>query len=164
MSVSAINSNTNIEYYQEVEKKEEINVPFSLQESVENSEEKVVEAQKRKDMKFEDVMNLIKSGKGRQIPVVNQIVSSKSEEDGEIYRNFFTDNRITCQSAVGKTIWEVRIENKEQRETIAEFFKNYKPNNEYFKEYYSGEEFKKMMSKDFWLELFHKKEKIENEK
>lgn len=50
------------------------------------------------------LMDLLTSSdfKKNQIPVINQIISSKNPEDGEIYRTYFMDDQIFCNNADGK--------------------------------------------------------------
>ena len=65
---------------------------------------------------FADIMN--SSHKRNQIPIVNQIVSYKDTEDGEIYRAYFTDDRVTTHNAVGQKAWETAIKDASHAQKI----------------------------------------------
>lgn len=67
---------------------------------------------------FADIMN--SSHKRNQIPLVNQIVSYKDTEDGEIYRAYFTDDKVTSQNAVGQPAWETAIYDASHAQQIKE--------------------------------------------
>ena len=67
---------------------------------------------------FADIMN--SSHKRNQIPFVNQIVSYKDTEDGEIYRAYFTDDRVTTHNAVGQKAWETAIKDASHAQKIKE--------------------------------------------
>ena len=67
---------------------------------------------------FADIMN--SSHKRNQIPLVNQIVSYKDIEDGEIYRAYFTDDRVTTHNAVGQKAWETAIKDASHAQKIKE--------------------------------------------
>lgn len=93
--------------------------------------------------------------KANQIPVVNQIVSSKNPNDGEIYLTYFTDRKITCCHADGTKEWDLNFD-EEQYEKVRDFFKNSK-SYEWAKEIYSGDNMQMASVKDYWLELFAEK-------
>lgn len=105
-------------------------------------------------MSFNDLFST-QGIKGNQIPVVNQVVSSKNPNDGEIYLTYFTDKKITCCHADGVKAWEMDIE-EEQQEKVKDYFKEYK-SYEWAKEIYSGKELGKASLKDYWMELFANK-------
>lgn len=107
-------------------------------------------------MSFDDVMKLINSGAGRKIPVVNQIVSARNPEDGELYRAFFTDREIICHRGDGKRAWEIEIPDAQQAEKVKEFFAKYEPDRDLFREYYSGDKMKMAVVERFWLDLLEK--------
>ena len=67
---------------------------------------------------FADIMN--SSHKRNQIPLVNQIVSYKDTEDGEIYRAYFTDDKVTSHNAVGEKAWEIAIKDVSHAQMIKE--------------------------------------------
>ena len=67
---------------------------------------------------FVDIMN--SSHKRNQIPLVNQIVSYKDTEDGEIYRAYFTDDKVTSHNAVGQKAWETMINDVSHAQKIKE--------------------------------------------
>lgn len=67
---------------------------------------------------FVDIMN--SSHKRNQIPLVNQIVSYKDTEDGEIYRAYFTDDKVTSLNAVGQKAWETMINDVSHAQKIKE--------------------------------------------
>lgn len=149
--------NDNNGYYQEPIKKTdaEQNV-FALEEPKENidkSQERCGEVpEKFAGMSFKDLMENSEIKKN-QIPVVNQIVSSKNPEDGKIYLTYFTDDKITCNHADGRKAWEVAINSTEQAEKVKDFFKGYSPY-EWAKELYSGDNMGMVTLESFWLELF----------
>lgn len=103
-------------------------------------------------------MDLLASDKFKknQIPVVNQIVTSRNPEDGEIYRTFFMEDKIYCNNAEGKKAWELAIDGTEQAEKIKDFFKKYTPCG-WAKELYSGKDMGIVSLKSFWVELLDKK-------
>lgn len=106
-------------------------------------------------MSFNDLMNCGKDTKN-QIPVVNQIVSSRNPEDRELYTTFFTDREITCNHADGRRAWKVEIKDTQQDAKVKEFFEKYEPDNERVKEYYSGDNMGMAAVNNFWLDLFNK--------
>lgn len=67
---------------------------------------------------FADIMN--SSHKSNQIPLVNQIVSFKNTEDNEIYRAYFTDDKVTCHNALGQKSWETAIKDASHAQKIKE--------------------------------------------
>ena len=67
---------------------------------------------------FVDIMN--SSHKRNQIPLVNQIVSYKDTENGEIYRAYFTDDKVTSHNAVGQKAWETAIKDASHVQKIKE--------------------------------------------
>lgn len=93
--------------------------------------------------------------KANQIPVVNQIVSSKNPNDGEIYLTYFTDRKITCCHVDGTKEWDLNFD-EEQYEKVRDFFKDSKPY-EWAKEIYSGDDMQMASVKEYWLELFAEK-------
>lgn len=68
---------------------------------------------------FADIMN--SSHKRNNIPLVNQIVSYKDTEDGEIYRAYFTDDKVTSHNVVRQKAWETAIEDASHAQKIKEF-------------------------------------------
>lgn len=112
-------------------------------------------------MSSKDFLDLLNndSFKKYKIPVVNQIVSSRNPADGEIYVMFFTDDKITCNKADGGAAWEIDVDNAEQAEKVKDFFKGYTPYS-WAKEIYSGDNMGMVACKDFWLDLFHKKDEV----
>ena len=156
MSVTGI-SNNNMGYCKETAAKAIVKQEaFSLQEPMEHMEEsqKMPGAvpEQFTGMSLLDLLNS-SEGKKNQIPVVNQIVSSKNPEDGEIYLTFFTDDKITCNHADGRKAWEVAIDSTEQAEKVKGFFEKYTPY-KWAKELYSGDDMGMTAVKSFWLELF----------
>lgn len=107
-------------------------------------------------MSFDDVMSMADSGAGRKIPVVNQIVSARNPEDGEIYRAFFTDQKIICNRGDGRRAWEIEIPDARQAEKVEEFFEKYEPDRDLFKEYYSGDKMGMAVVESFWKDLFER--------
>lgn len=102
---------------------------------------------------FSDLMN--SQYARNKIPTINQIISSKSPVDGELYRVYFTNDRISCNHADGKRAWEVEINDEQQAEMIKEFFEGYTPNDNWTNnEYYSGDNIGMAVLKTFWLDLF----------
>lgn len=93
--------------------------------------------------------------KKNSIPTVNQIVSAKNPEDGEIYLTYFTDEKISCHDATGKKVWELEIANQEQADMVKAFFEKYEPDREQVQEYYSDEAMGIAASRDFWVNQFH---------
>lgn len=149
------NSNTNL-CFGIVQKKEETNEAFAMQEVSESSEKSIqtgVIPKQYIGASFADLINSSQFAKN-QIPVVNKIVSSRSADDGEIYVSFFTDEKITCNDASGKKVWEINIENERQADKVKEYFANYKPDRDYVQEFYSGYNMKMALSRDFWIDLF----------
>lgn len=61
-----------------------------------------------KGMSANDIFALM-GEKGNSISTVNQMVTSKSPEDGKIYRTYFSDDKITCTDAEGTKIWDLEI-------------------------------------------------------
>lgn len=164
MSVTSVNSNSNsAEYYKNTTSSTKIEEPFSIgiQEEPEKEPKKALQKEQEEvpsaymGLSFTDIFY---SGKFKlnQIPVVNQIVSAKNPEDGEIYLTYFTDNKITCLHAGtdGKKAWEVEV-NEEQQQKVKDFFKEFTPY-KWAKELYSGDDMAMATVKNFWLELFEK--------
>lgn len=122
-------------------------------ENKENEEKQSVDVPGQfAEASFWDLMNssdIIK----KQIPKVNQIVSAKNVEDGEVYLTFFSDEKITCTDAIGKKTWEIGVENTRQEDKIKAFFSNLTPNRDFIQEYYSGDDLGMVSSKSFWLKL-----------
>lgn len=102
-------------------------------------------------MSFKELVN---SGRGRKIPVVNQIVTSRNPEDGELYRAFFTDQSIECHYGDGRRAWKIEMEDAQQAEKVKEYFGQFKPDRDLVKEYYSGDKMKMAVVQSFWLDLF----------
>lgn len=67
---------------------------------------------------FADIVN--SRHKRNQIPLVNQIVSYKDMEAGEIYRAYFTDNKVTSHNAVGQMAWQTAIKDASHAQKIKE--------------------------------------------
>ena len=164
MSVTSVNSNSNsVEYYKNTTSSTKIKEPFSIgiQEEPEKEPPKALQKEQEEvpsaymGLSFTDIFY---SGKFKlnQIPVVNQIVSAKNPEDGEIYLTYFKDNKITCLHAGtdGKKAWEVE-ENEEQQQKVKDFFNEFTPY-KWAKELYSGDDMAMATVKNFWLELFEK--------
>lgn len=108
------------------------------------------------------LMDLFNSGMARQqIPVVNQIVTAKNPVDGKIYVTCFTDNRISCNDATGKRIWDMEL-GEGEKDIVSDFFSNYKPTRDIVKEYYSDPRMGAVSSKDFWMSLFEDRKKYHN--
>lgn len=83
-------------------------------------------------------------------------MSSRNPEDGEIYRAFFTDERIICNYGDGRRAWEIEIEDTQQAEKVKEYFGQFKPDDDWVKEYYSGDKMRMAVVQHFWLDLFEK--------
>lgn len=158
MSVTAVKNET-MGYYQGAAIKTEAEQkPFSLEkpaEAAEQTQEKSGEVpDKSAGTSF---MDLFQSGRfsGNTIPVVNQIVSSRNPEDGEIYLTYFTDDSITCHRADGREAWEVSIDGDTQAQKVREFFERHTSCRwTWAKELYSGDDMGEASLKSFWLELF----------
>ena len=157
MSVTGVGSSKTAYYQETVSRADVGQEPFSVEDLDIKADEK--------DQRHEEVPDkfagttfhdLINSGKGRknQIPVVNQIVSSRNPEDGEIYRAFFTDKSIICNYGDGRRAWEIDIEDAQQGNKVKEFFAKREPDNDCFKEFYSGDNLGMAVVKKFWLDLF----------
>lgn len=146
----------NNDYQEPIKKTDAKQNVFALEESeesIDKSQERCGEVpEKFVGMSFMDLMGNSEIKKN-QIPVVNQIVSSKNPEDGEIYLTYFTDEKILCNHADGRKAWEISINCAEQSEKIQDFFKGYSPY-EWAKELYSGDNMGMVTLKNFWLELF----------
>lgn len=99
-------------------------------------------------------MDLINSGRcNNPIPTVNQIVSAKNPEDGQIYITYFTDDRITCNRGDGQRAWELNL-SLEQADEVRKFFEGYEPDRSEVREYYSDEKLGIVSLKNFWLDMF----------
>lgn len=156
MPIAAVGNNGQSYCQESVGKMDAEKKSFSLEESKETDEK----IQKRHgDVPDEfagmSLKDILESGefKKNQIPVVNQIVSSKNPEDGEIYLTFFTDEKITCNHADGRKAWEININGIEQVEKVKDFFEKY-TSYEWASELYSGEDMGMVTLKSFWMELF----------
>jgi len=160
MSVTSVNSNSNsVGYYKDATSSTKVEEPFSI--GIQEEPDKTLQKEQEevpgafRGLSFADIFY---SGKFKlnQIPVVNQIVSSKNTEDGKIYLTYFTDNKITCLHAGtgGKIAWEVEV-NEEQQQKVKDFFKGFTPY-KWAKELYSGDNMAMVTVKNFWLELFEK--------
>ena len=96
MSVMSVNSNSNsVEYYKDTTSGTKIEDTFSME--MQEEPEKMLQKEQElpgtfKGSSFEDIFYSGKF-KANPIPVVNQIVSAKNPEDGEIYLTCFTDNQ-----------------------------------------------------------------------
>ena len=121
-------------------------------EETDNNSSEVPE--KFANMSFEDILN---SDYGRNaISTVNQIVSSRNILDGEICLTYFTDDRITCNYADGRKVWEIEINDEQQLEKIKEYFNAYTPDETLVNtEYHSGNDMSMAVQKNFWLDLFN---------
>ncbi len=110
-----------------------------------------------KGKSFMDLLagSVLEGMKANQIPVINQIVSSKNPEDGKIYRAYFMDAKIFCDDAEGKRTWEIAIDDAEQREKVKDFFKKYTPY-KWAGELYSGKDMEMAVLESFWRDLFGK--------
>ena len=159
MSVTGIR-NSNMTYYQgSVSRTAEQQECFTVEKP-----DEIMEAGRRENgevpdrfagMSFEQLMS---SGMGRnRIPVVNQIVSSRNPEDGEIYRVYFTDERITCNHGDGRRAWEIEIEDAQQTQKVKEYFEQYQPDRDWVREYYSGDKMSMAVKQRFWSDLFEKR-------
>ena len=160
MSVTGVSSNCNgVEYYKSTALKTKTEESFSSEiqekpeETLQTEYEEVSGASG--GLSFADIFY---SGRFKlnQIPVVNQIVSSKNPEDGKIYLTYFTDDKITClhPGTGGKVAWEVEV-NEDQQQKVKDFFKEFTPY-KWAKELYSGDNMGMATVKNFWLELFEK--------
>lgn len=149
------NSNTNL-CFGTVQKKEETNETFAMHEVSGDNEKSIQTDVIPKQYIGASFADLINSGQyaRNRISVVNKIVSSRSADNGEIYVSFFTDEKITCNDESGKKVWEINIENERQADKVKEYFANYKPDRDYVQEFYSGDNVKMALSKDFWIDLF----------
>ena len=67
---------------------------------------------------FADIMN--SNRKKNNIPLVNQIISYKNTEDNEIYRAYFTNDKVTSHNAVGQKAWETAIKDASHAQKIKE--------------------------------------------
>ncbi len=158
MSVTSVNSNS-AEYYKNTASSTKIEEPFSI--GIQEEPKKALQKEQEETpsaymgLSFTDIFYSGKF-KSNQIPVVNQIVSSKNPEDGKIYRTYFTDNKITCLHAGtdSKIAWEVEV-NEDQQQKVKDFFKEFTPY-KWAKELYSGDNMAMATVKNFWLELFEK--------
>lgn len=159
MSLTGVNNNsTSVSYYNNGTSDAKIDESFSL-EMQEESEEMIQKEQGKGsrtflEISFADLM-CNSEIKRNQIPVVNQIVSSRNPKTGEIYVTCFTDNKITCCQADGKIAWEVEVK-EDQQQKVKDYFKGMTPY-KWAKELYSGDNMAMASVKDFWLELFEKK-------
>lgn len=152
--INAVETNNNLNYYLRNEQKRAEPSTTFIVENKENKEKQNADVPEQfAEASFWNLMNssdIIK----KQIPKVNQIVSSKNVEDGEIYLTFFSDEKITCTDAIGKRVWEIEVENTKQENKINAFFSNLTPNRDFVQEYYSGDDLGMVSSKNFWLKLF----------
>lgn len=103
-----------------------------------------------KGMSANDIFALM-GEKGNSISTVNQMVTSKSPEDGKIYRTYFSDDKVTCTDAEGTKIWDLEI-TEDQRSIVNLFFEGHK-SYPWVKEIYSDEDMGIVSSKDYWMEL-----------
>lgn len=160
MAVSSV-GNSNQGYYQEYATKVDVvREPFLTDEQVETVKEDSNRSEVPDAFKgISSPMDLLASDKFKknQIPVVNQIVTSRNPEDGEIYRTFFMDDKIYCNNAEGKKAWELAVNGTEQAEKIKDFFKKYTPYG-WAKELYSGMDMGMASVKSFWVELLGEKD------
>lgn len=158
MSVTSVNGNSgSVEYYKNAisDTKAEASFSIRMQEEPEkcSKEEQGKVPSAFGGMSFEDLF-CNSELKRNQIPVVNQIVSSKNPEDGKIYLTCFTDNKITCCHVGGKIAWELEV-SEEQQQKVKDYFKEFTPY-KWAKELYSGDNLAMATVKNFWLELFEK--------
>ena len=111
------------------------------------------------EMSLDDwLQNMIQCGKANKIPVVNQIVTAKNPEDGNYYRTYFADDKISCEDALGKKVWELDI-SAEDGEKVKDYFKEFKPYpsaRELYFDLDNGMRMGMAAVKDFWIELFKK--------
>lgn len=156
MSVTGVSSNCNgVGYYKSTASKTKAEESFSS--GIREKPEEILQAEQEEvpdasgGLSFADIFY---SGRFKlnQIPVVNQIVSSKNPEDGKIYRAYFMDDEIICHDADGKTAWEVEV-NEDQQQKVKDFFKEFTPY-KWAKELYSGDNMGMATVKNFWLDLF----------
>ena len=132
---------------------------FMLNETTEKQNDIVKEVSKQPGEVPEEFagmsfMDLINSGRcNNPIPTVNQIVSSKNPEDGQIYVTYFTDDRITCHRGDGQRAWELNL-TQEQAEGVSKFFEDYESDRREVKEYYSDGKLGIVSLKNFWLDMF----------
>ena len=157
MSLAGVNNNSSISYYHYETSDTKAEAAFSLEIQEESEETSQKEQGKVPssflEMSFADIFYNSEI-KRNQIPVVNQIVSSKNPETGEIYRTYFTDNKILCYDAGGKTEWEIGV-NEDQQQKVKDYFKEL-TSCKWAKELYSGSNMAMASVKDFWLKLFEK--------
>lgn len=156
MSVTGVNNNSNgVDYYKNTTSKAKTEESFSL--GIQEKPEETCPKEQGEvpsvfcGMSFADLF-CSSEIKRNQIPVVNQIVSSRNPEDGEIYLTCFTDNKITCCHTGGKIAWEVEV-NEDQQRQVKDYFKEFTPY-KWAKELYSGDNMGMAAVKNFWLKLF----------
>lgn len=103
------------------------------------------------------LMDLLTSSdlKKNQIPVINQIISSKNPEDGEIYRTYFMDDQIFCNNADGKKAWGISINDAEQKTKMADFLQKY-TSYEAAGRLYPGIDMEMITLESFWREFLNK--------
>ena len=111
------------------------------------------------EMSLEDwLQNMIQSGKVSKIPVVNQIITAKNPEDGNYYEVLFTDDKVWCETVLGKRVWELDMTDGD-REKVKDYFKEFKPVPWAEELYYDRDNGMRMgmaAVKDFWIELLKK--------
>lgn len=135
----------------EMDEEEEEVVESATDQNDVSSKERGQVSDKYKDMSAYDILAM--SGEyGNPIPTVNQIVTAKNPEDGQIYLSYFTDSKITCEDGNGRKVWDMEI-NESQHAKVDAFFENYNPW-ENAEEIYSGEELGSASLKNFWIEMF----------
>lgn len=159
MSIASVSNNSNSAgYYENTTSNTKIEAPFSI--GIQEEPEKTPPKEQGEvpsaffGMSLADLL-CNSEAKRNQIPVINQIVSSKNPEDGEIYLTYFADNKITCCRAGGEVAWEVGV-NEEQQQKVKDYFKEFTPY-EWAKELYAGENMGMATLKSFWLNLFETK-------
>lgn len=141
-------------------KTDRIQEPFEVEVPEMTEEENSDNAEASDTYKGKSFMDLLAGSglegmKANQIPVINQIVSSKNPEDGKIYRAYFMDDKIFCDDAEGKRTWEIAIDDAEQGEKVKDFFKKYTPY-KWAGELYSGKDMEMAVLESFWRDLFGK--------
>lgn len=135
----------------EIDEEEEKIVESATDQNDDSSIENEQVSDKYKDMSAYDILAM-RGEYGNQIPTVNQIVTAKNPEDGQIYLTYFTDGKITCEDGNGKKVWDMEID-ESQRDKVKTYFENYQPL-EHAEEIYSGEELGSASLKNFWIEMF----------
>lgn len=135
----------------EIDEEEEETIESATDEKANKTEEDGQAPDKYKDMSAYEILAM-KGEYGNPIPTVNQVVTAKNPEDGQIYLTYFTDGKITCEDGNGKKVWDMEI-SESQHDKVEAYFQNYE-SWDYADEIYSGDEMGKASVKDFWISMF----------